>query len=686
MGDKNDLVTKKHNAVIIIITTASMGVLLESILQGWEFWMPPLIFLGIIICWGIHVRNHLEMRLREKIYISFSMLVAFYHGAHATGFYDAVIFSMLLMVTTAMLKREEFLIFIMGEFFAIMLMQIIYAVGTNAIEFNSIVISRLVFQGLLEICCYRALKTILKSERVVEDELESKYSNEETDSIGLEDFLVNISHELRTPVNVINGMTTLILKKERSDDVIAIRNAGVRLSQQIEDIQDYSEIQRGDARLEEDRYEISSVLNDIVANYNIFAKNDKIEFVIDLDPNLPACLRGDSVKIRKIMDHLLDNAFKFTSEGGVYLKISGIKKDYGINLTIEVSDTGIGMTESDIERITRGRYQVNKRRNRSTGGIGLGLSIVFGFARLMKGFVSIESERRKGTCVRVSIAQEIIDHSPCMSVADKRFINIAFYFIPNKYKYSAVNEYYKALGSNFAAGLRLNLYGVPSLTELKRYIDRGKITHVFIGIEEYDLDPEYFETIAQGNITVAVSSRYDFLRPRNSGIIRIAKPASGYQMLRVLNGDIYPANILPEEGRPVLDGLRALIVDDEPMNLVVASGLFKEYKMNIEVANSGAEAIAKYSQSFYDIIFMDHMMPEMDGIEAMKELRKIAAQNNRSVCVIALTANAISGAREMFLKEGFDGFISKPINLNAFERVMNRILRNGNIRGRGGAI
>ncbi len=685
MGEKNDQIANKHNVVIIIISTASMGVLLESILQGWEFWMPPLIILGIVICWAIHVRSYLEPKIRENIYMIYSMLLAFYHGGHGNSLFDAVVFSILMMVTATLLKREEYLFPLLIEFFAIIIMQLLWIAGSKEVDLSAYDLLRIAFQALLEICCYRALKAVLKNERTVEDELQSKNDDEETESIGLEDFLVNISHELRTPVNVINGMTSLILKKVRNNDVIAIRDAGVRLSLQIEDIQDYSEIQRGDARLEEDRYELASLLNDIITNYNILSKDESLEFVIDLDPNMPSLLRGDAAKIRKIVDHLLDNAFKFTSEGGVYLKISGIKKAYGMNLLIEVSDTGIGMTDSDIERITRGRYQVNKRRNRSTSGIGLGLSLVFGFTRLMKGFVTIESQKRKGTTVRVSIAQEIIDPSPCMTITEKKFINIAFYFIPNKYKRQEVNEFYKSMGMNFAVGLRINLYAVPSMLELKRLIEKGKISHIFIGIEEYSIDPDYFESIASDEVIVAVSSKYDFARPGNSRVIRIAKPASGFQMLRVLNGDTYVSSLLSDETKPVLDGVRALIVDDEPMNLVVASGLFKEYNMDIDVAHSGAEALTKYMQSFYDVIFMDHMMPEMDGIEAMKQLRRIALDNRRNVCVIALTANAISGAREMFLQEGFDGFISKPINLSAFERVMNRVLKDGTLQKRGGA-
>ena len=120
--------------------------------------------------------------------------------------------------------------------------------------------------------------------------------------------------------------------------------------------------------------------------------------------------------------------------------------------------------------------------------------------------------------------------------------------------------------------------------------------------------------------------------------------------------------------------MSALVVDDEPMNLVVASGLFREYDMEVETADGGREAIQAYRENAYDVVFMDHMMPGMDGVEAMKEIKKAAAEMGKKVIVIALTANAVAGAKEMFMKEGFDGFIAKPIDMAEFERVMLREL------------
>ena len=672
---KEKQIKKTHNLVVLIITVASIGAVVESVTQNWEYWVPPLILAGIVACWVMHLMEYKDVPFRENYYLVFSMLVAFYHGVHPTSFFDIIVISSLAMVVVTILGRMVFLSFFLSEFFVLFAMQIVYGLMTGSMTLDSLTISRIILHVIVEICIYRGLVECIRHRTSIQEELSGKEKDEATEREGMEDFLVNISHELRTPVNVINGMTTLILKKEKREDVISIRDAGGRLSRQIEDIQDYSEIQRGDVVLEEDRYEITSLLNDIATFFVASDRKNSPELIIDLDPDVPAMLYGDLGKIHKILAHLLDNAFKFTRTGGVYLKVHGTRRDYGINLIMEVTDTGVGISKADIERIAKGRYQANKKRNRSTGGIGLGLSIVYGFVRLMDGFVSIESKKGKGTTVRVSITQEIVDPKPCISINQDRFVNIIFHAMPEKYKVTEVREFYRRMASNLAEGLQVNLYAAQNLREVKRLLEKGDITHVFMGPEEYRVDPAFFDELASSEIVVTVSAPAGFSASIGSDVTVMPKPLFGCPVARILNGEWGGTERFDNDAdrRPVLDGLRALIVDDEPMNLVVASGLFRDYNMVIDTAESGREALYKFDRNDYDVIFMDHMMPEMDGVEAMKKLRFLAEQNRKVVKIVALTANAISGAREMFLNAGFDGFISKPIHIVDFERVMNRI-------------
>ena len=681
MNDRSVQTARNHNTVVGIITIASFGTISGSIALHWEPWVPPLIVIGLIATWVLHLTQHGTRTFRENYYLIFTMLLSFYHGIHQTSYYEIVVVSALLMVNVTLFQRREFITLMLAECIMLIVIHIIWGYRTGYIEFDTLFVSKTALHVIAEFCIFKGLNDAIRNSSRDSEELEHRNEEKEKARTEMEDFLVNISHELRTPVNVINGMSTLILKKEDRDDVVAIRDAGLRLSSQIEDIQDYSEIQRGDVILEEDRYMISSVLNDIIAGYSVWEMRKDLELVVDLDPNVPSVMFGDSRKISKIITHLLDNAMKFTRRGGVYLKVSTVKREYGVNLLIEVTDTGIGMSRSEIEKLSKGIFQANKKRNRSTGGIGLGLSIVYGFARKMGGFVGIDSNKGKGTTVHVSLAQKVIDYTPCISVQNKRFVNIVFHVDPDKYTVPMIGEFYRQMASNMAAGLRLNLYSAPSLNELKRLMEKGDITHVFMGPDEYEQAPEYFDELAKGDVTLAVSAPEGFTLKPFSRVILMPRPLFGCSVVKVLNGD---ASVLlipsaESEARPVFDGIRALVVDDEPMNLVVATGLFKDYNMIIDTADSGRESIDKFASGSYDVVFMDHMMPEMDGVEAMKHIKEVAMQQGKTARVIALTANAISGAREMFLKEGFDGFISKPINIYEFERVMTRVLSGGRV-------
>ncbi len=687
MEDNSQEIIKSHNTLLIIISISCLGCSLEGISQGWEMWVPPLLALAVIAAWWMHITQRGQVRSRENYYLYLSIFMGFFHGIHTDSFFDVVVVSSLLMGTFTLLKRVIYLRIILAEYVIVIIIQIIMAAVTGNTIFDSLTISRLALHSGSILCIYSVLKKMLQKSISDREEINKRDLDRKAYDHDMEDFLVNISHELRTPVNVINGLSGLILNREKREDVKSIRNAGLRLARQIEDIQDYSEIQRKDLKIENEKYMITSVLNDILSNYNDMEKIHKLDFVVDLDPIVPAAMRGDVNKIRKIIEHLLDNAFKFTKRGGVRLRISAIRKDYGVNLLIEVSDTGIGMSNKDIESVSNGLYQADKKRTRSTGGIGLGLSIVYGMIRNMDGFVRIESGKGKGTIVRISVFQEVVDSSPCMSVNTNRFLNVAYYTIPGTYREAYMGAFYSDMARNLASGLRVNLYSAINLDELKKLLSKGNITHVFMGANEYAKDAGYFDELAKGKVKVAISAPRDFKVSSDSNVITMSLPLYGYQIVQILNGEIDRGIISYEAEieKPVLEGVRALVVDDEPMNLVVAMGLLREYKMLVDTAESGKESIEKFSNNDYDVILMDHMMPEMDGVEAMKKIRSIAEQENRKVKLIAFTANAVSGAREMFMQEGFDGFISKPIKVHDFERVMAHVMSEKRSGWKGGA-
>ena len=253
---------------------------------------------------------------------------------------------------------------------------------------------------------------------------------------------------------------------------------------------------------------------------------------------------------------------------------------------------------------------------------------------------------------------------------------ILFHVWDQKYSVPRVREFFRDLAVHMARGFNIELYATVDREDVEAAIKEYNVTHIFMGAEEYQAMPEYFDELAKKGITVAVSANSGFSKTSGSLVITMPKPLYCFPVAKVLNGLVERGATAIEEAKEkvVFDGLRALIVDDEPMNLVVATGLFKDYRMITDTAESGAEAIQKVMEKDFDVIFMDHMMPEMDGIEAMKRIRELLKEHGKVVRMVALTANAVSGAREMFINEGFDGFISKPIDTADFERVMKRVL------------
>lgn len=661
---------------------AGIACILQNYFGGWDFWVPYVVLVGMIILWWIHIAQRLDAHLRVTLYFMFAAFLLFYHGIHETSLFDISVSIALFMVTFTMADRIRFLNLILAEYAVVMGIQFWFLYDAGALGMSAFEITRIVYHIATVLTMY-LFSRITVNHRVAEQERTVKWQESvDENQHDMEDFLSNISHELRTPVNVISGMTALMQKKDDSEELISIQEAGIRLAHQIEDIQDYTEIKRGELLIEEDNYMCVSLINDVVAGYNLHHKESNLELIVDLDPNTPNLLRGDIEKIHKLFRHLLDNAIKFTRRGGVYIRVFSLPQEYGVNLVIEVTDTGVGMTRAALSQVSKGMYQANKKRNRSTGGIGIGLPIVYGLVHKMGGFVKITSARRKGTTVRISLPQKVVDPAPCLSVKNGIREGVVFFIRSEKYKVPEIREFYRNMSINLAKGLGAKLYSAGDARELERLLHDLAVSHIFTGEEEYEADRELLDGLHAEGYQVIVSANPGYQATPGKGIMVMPKPLYGFPVVRILNGET--EGFLDEGAGAIhFEGVRSLVVDDEPMNLVVATGLLKEYRMQTDTAESGKQAIEKFRDGEYDVIFMDHMMPGMDGVEAMRRIRQEAAGSGRNPVIIALTANALSGAKEMFMREGFDGFIAKPIDIGEFERVMKRLLPEDLIKHEG---
>jgi CheY-like chemotaxis protein/HPt (histidine-containing phosphotransfer) domain-containing protein/two-component sensor histidine kinase len=332
----------------------------------------------------------------------------------------------------------------------------------------------------------------------------------------------------------------------------------------INDILDLPKAEAGKLELSLSKYNVANLIYDVVQFNMILLGSKSIDFELQIDPNTPAELLGDELRIKQILNGLFTNALRYTDSGKVKLFVRAEQKNATETvLVISVNDTGQGMTEEHIQNMFNEASSINTEANRAIQGTGLGMNITKHLIQIMNGSINVESEQGKGSVFTVRLPQGIVD--------------------------SAV------LGDEMAENLRQFRFNSTS-------------------------------------------------QIRNAQIVREPMPYGS-----------------------------VLVVDDVKTNIYVAKELLHPYKLSIDTVDSGSKAIEKIKAgNTYDIIFMDHMMPGMDGIEAAKIIRSLGYDNT----IIALTANAVAGQAEIFSENGFDGFISKPIDVKQLNDTLNKFIRD----------
>lgn len=668
-----------HLLILLCYTFFTVILTLESVLLSWNAGAMILVILGLLLAWWVHFTGVIPPTNRLWLYGVLCMLTMFFYGMHETSMFDMAPVMMVVMVMFSSTECGGVINLCEITYYLTILYDLVFSTR-GTIEWSPLTISRLILHFVIVFIVGYLLKTVIRR-RIVERRItESKIEELEETNRRTEDFLTNVSHELRTPINAVIGIATVMMKNEenpkKKKDIRAIQDAGDRLFRQVEDILDYTEIDTKRIMVSEEPYMISSIINDILSVER--TKDSTLEVLFDIDANIPAVLLGDGRKIKKIIMHLMDNAMKFTGEGGIYVRIYSMPKPYGINLCIQIKDTGIGISREKIRKIKEKFYQSDSGRNRKSGGLGLGLSIVYGIVTSMEGFLQIESFEEKGTTISVSIPQKIVDSSEGMTLQNRDELCLACYLRLEKFKVPQIRDYYNEMISHLIQGLNISIHRVANMEELKKLISIYQLTHLFMGKEEYEENRDYFEELSR-KIEVVVVADNSLVCPQNSMVRWLRKPFDSYTTTSFLNfkKDMTLDGVL--EKRMTCPGVRILVVDDEPMNLMVAEAVFREYQMIVTTVSSGMEAIVACERETFDLIFLDHMMPEMDGVETLRRIRKIQREQKKEFTVVVFTANAVSGAREMFRQEGFDEFLSKPIETLELDRVLKKLLPKSSI-------
>ncbi|MDO4537977.1 MAG: response regulator [Coriobacteriales bacterium] len=660
--------------LILISFTVLVGALIgESFLLKWELWPLVPITLSVIFCWVMHIRRMLTETQRLWVYAVSMMCTFFFYGVHVTSTYDLAMVAVgIIMLYTTTGERGLVRLVVITYFLTLPfdLLELIKA-GT---QWDGLLVTRTILHVAVVFLAGWVGQIIIKQWATLfyQSDQQLDELNEATGRMNV--FMANLSHELRTPLNLILGTSDGLQGTEDADELRynmkTIHTAGLRMEVQTDDILNYSELATGNLTVNDAPCILSSVLNDLVASLRPIIP-ERLALVIDVDRDIPTILISDANKLKKIMWHIISNSLKYSRDGGVYVHLSCARRAYGINLQLKVTDTGVGMTKEELENVFNQFYQANSSSSVHSGGLGIGLCITGGFVRAMGGFMTVESEAGEGTTVRVSLPMSVQDERNCIALKTKKAPVVGGFLKYLEYPDPRVREFYNTMLRNLVNGLGITLHRVKTIGDLKKMSETLPLTHLFVGEDEYKSDPDLIESLARRMTVALVADDGSLLRP-GSHVHLLQKPFYCFPAINILE-------MSPADGPQVKEvmrctGVRVLVVDDEPMNLQVARNVLRRYEMDVTTIGSGLEALDMCANTGFDLIFMDHMMPEMDGLETMRQIRMTDDGENLHTPIVMLTANTLSASRDLFSRAGADGFVGKPIDIAELERVLKRLL------------
>ena len=499
-------------------------------------------------------------------------------------------------------------------------------------------------------------------------ELEIALHKAEAANKAKNSFLAKVSHEIRTPMSAIIGMAELALRESEKDAdrerIIMIKQAGTHLLTIINDILDFYKIEEGKMEIVPGDYSVASLIEDVVGIIRTKMADSRLRFALMVDSKMPRSLFGDETRIRQIVLNILNNAVKYTREGFVSLGVYGEFIGGNMNLIFEVADSGIGIKPEDTDRLFSEFERFDQERNIGIEGVGLGLAITKSIVKAMGGGISVQSKYGEGSKFTVTVPQKYHSREPLAKVPNPDEKSLLIFerraVYADSIAYSANN-----------LGVRCSI--VANGADLYEKMKSRTCDYLIIS---HELLKEHEEKIAGlgKDMRTVILAEFDEAIPKEYPNV-MTMPAYCTHIANLLNGSEGRLTNAAHGKSDVsfsATGTKVLVADDINTNLKVARGLLAPYKMQVDLVKSGMAAIEAVQSERYDLIFMDHRMPGMDGVETTQRIREMGEKDPyyKRIPIIGLTANAVTGVMEMLMENGFDDFLSKPIDTAKLDAIL----------------